>query len=195
MSALADFYEFFARLWMSQLPRKLAYAICVAIVFELLVWFINSRIRRCLRPALQRDREADPQLRASRMRLLLRPPMLCARMVLYTIALAIILRIFGFSLRWEVFPILAAVAAAAVVAAWPIMHDAVRGYMLAYQNAYNVGDEVTIGEVRGRVVAFGLACTKLLTPEGDEVLIANGKISQVVNHSHRQKQSHQAGGA
>ncbi len=182
---METFAEFFRRLWLSQFPRQLAYAICVAAVFELLVWLINARIRAALRPALARDRRPDPAARAHRMRLLLRPPMFISRAVLYTAAVAMILRIFGLPLRFEIFPIAAGALAVALVALWPILHDAARGYLLLYHFAFAEGDEVAIGDLRGTVVAIGLTATVLRLEDGSEARIANGSIRQVINHSRR----------
>lgn len=190
---MEGFVRYLHELWLSRLPRQLAYAICTAAVFELLVWLINLRLRQWLRPALQRDRGAEPAVRAHRMRLLLRPPMIVVRAVLYTLALAIILRIFNFPLRLEVYPIMGLVAAAGIVAAWPLLHDAVRGYLLLYQHAFAPGEEVTILGVRGTVTTVGLTSTRLRTAAGEEVTIANGRITQVVNHTRAAKEpSHQS---
>jgi small-conductance mechanosensitive channel len=200
---MESFGEFFARLWLSQLPRQLVHAICVAAVFELLVWLINGRIRVLLRPALLRDRRTDPAARARRMRLLLRPPMLVNRAVMYALALAIILRIFRFPLQAEVLPILAVAFVAGVVGAAPLLQDALRGYVLIHQQLLVEGEEVTVGErlagalgpaetsqaglsggaVRGMVLGVGLLTTRLGLPDGSEVTIANGRIASVVNHS------------
>ena len=137
-----SFGQFFYRLWMSRLPLQLAYAICTAAVFEILVWLVNSRVQRLLRPTFARDKGAEPSMRAARMRFLLRPPQILVRTVLYVLAIAIILRIFGLILRFEVFPILGAVAAGALVACWGLLQDCVRGYLLVYQHAFWVGDEI-----------------------------------------------------
>lgn len=186
-----SFAEFTRRLWLSALPLKLAYAICTAAVFEALVWLVANRLHAALRPALQRDRTAEPSVRAVRMKLLLRPPKLLTRSVLYVIAVAIILRIFGFPLRLEVLPILAVVAAGGLLACWHLLQDCVRGYLLAYQNVFSLGDEISLGDVRGTVAAMSLPNTVLRTADGAEITIANGAITQVTNHSRRARPSEQ----
>ena len=182
---MESFVEFFRRLWLSQFPRQLAYAICVAAVFEALVWMVNGRIRAALRPALARDKRQDPVARAHRMRLLLRPPMAVNRAVLYTAAIAMILRIFGLPVRMELMPIGGAALAAALVAFWPLLHDAVRGYLLIYQFAFAEGEEVSIGQLRGTVVAVSLTTTVLRLEDGSEARIANGAVRQVINHTRK----------
>ncbi len=186
-----SFAEFVRRLWLSALPLKLVYAICTAAVFEVLVWLVANRLHAALRPALQRDRTAEPSVRAVRMKLLLRPPKLLVRSVLYVLAVAIILRIFGFPLRLEVLPILAVVAAGALLACWRLLQDCVRGYLLAYQNVFSLGDEISLGDVRGTVSAMSLPNTVLRTADGAEVTIANGAITQVTNHSRHARPSEQ----
>jgi small conductance mechanosensitive channel len=180
---MESFGEFFHRLWLSRLPVQLVYAICTAAIFEALVWLINNYIRKALRPALHRDKGNEPAMRAARMKLLLRPPMLVVRTILYVVAIAIILRLFGLPLRMEVLPILGVVAGAALLACWPLMHDCVRGYVLVYQHAFAVGDEISVGELRGTVVAITLPHTFLRTSDGQEIIIANGRITQLINHS------------
>ena len=184
---MESFAEFFRRLWLSQFPRQLAYAICVAAVFEVLVWVINAQIRAALRPALAKDRRPDPVARAQRMRLLMRPPMAVNRAIMYTAAIAMILRIFGLPLRMELMPIAGAALAAGLVALWPVLHDAVRGYVLVYQFAYAEGERVSIGELTGTVVAVGLTTTVLRLEDGSEARIANGAVREVINHTRAEK--------
>ncbi|MBC7286921.1 MAG: mechanosensitive ion channel [Armatimonadetes bacterium] len=190
---MQSFGQFFSELWLSQFPNKLAQAICVAAVFEVLVWAINRRIRASLRPALARDRRPDPALRAHRMKLLLRPPMAVNRTVMYTAAAAMILRIFGLPIRLELMPIAGAAVAAALIATWPVIHDAVRGYLLLYQFAFAEGEEVTVGQLRGTVAAIGLTTTILVTADGTQAVIANGTIRQLINHSRATKTSANSG--
>lgn len=180
---MESFGDFFAKLWLSNLPQRLAWAICVAAVFEALVWLANRRIRHLLRPALTASSHPDPVVRAVRSRLLLRPPMMLVRTTLYIIALAIILRIFGLDLRREVFPLLGAALVAALVATWPLLQDAVRGYMLLLHDVCAAGDRVRMGELTGTIEQMGLLHTRLRTDEGALVTIANGGITQVVNLS------------
>ncbi|MCD6352031.1 MAG: mechanosensitive ion channel [Armatimonadetes bacterium] len=181
---MEGFVNFFQRLWLSTLPTKLVYAICTAAVFELLVWLINRQLHSALRPALQRLKTGDPQTRAARMKLLLRPPKTLVRASLYLTALAIILRIFGFPLRLEVLPILGVFCLAALVALWKLLQDCVWGYVLLYQNAFAPGEEISIGDTRGVVQSFSLPTTELATSDG-VVRIANSSLRHVVNHSRK----------
>ena len=75
------FFGFFRRIWLSALPLQLVRAICVAAIFELLVYLINGWVRRRLQPALLRDVEDAPAARVKRRRLLLGVPALLVRAV------------------------------------------------------------------------------------------------------------------
>jgi small-conductance mechanosensitive channel len=178
---MQSFGDFFAKLWLSNFPRQLAWAICVAAVFEALVWLANRRLRHLLRPALALSSHPDPVVRAWRGRLLLRPPMALTRGVLYVLALAIILRIFGLDLHREILPLLGAAFAAALVATWPLLQDAARGYVLLLHDVWAVGERVRVGEVTGTVEQTGLLHTRLRTDDGALVTMANGRVTQVVN--------------
>lgn len=184
---MESFGDFFAKLWLSNFPRQLAWAICVAAVFEALVWLINRRVRHLLRPALTASSHPDPVVRALRSRLLLRPPMMLTRTVLYVLALAIILRIFGLDLHREVLPILGAALAAALLATWPLLQDAARGYVLLLHDVWAVGERVQTGEITGTIEQIGLLHTRLRTDGGALVTIANGRVTQVVNLSRATK--------
>ncbi|MCX7598736.1 MAG: mechanosensitive ion channel [Armatimonadetes bacterium] len=186
---MESFGDFFNKLWLSNLPRQLVWAICVAAVFEALVWVANRQIRHFLRPALTASSHPDPVVRALRSRLLLRPPMMLMRAVLYVIAVAIILRIFGLDLRREVFPLVGAAFATALAATWPLLQDAARGYMLLLHDVWAVGDRVQTGEVTGVVEQMGLLHTRLRMDDGGLLTIANGRVTQVVNLSRATKPS------
>ena len=180
---LSGFVRFFQQLWLSRLPLKLAYAICTAAVFELLVWLVASRIRRALRPALMRDRRPDVSARTARARMLLRPPIAAARAVLYAIALAIILRIFGFSIQPEVLPIAAIAIAAGLVAAWRPLADCIAGWLILYDHTVAPGEEVTIGDLRGTVEALTLRYIRLRLADGSLATIPCSAARTIINHS------------
>jgi small conductance mechanosensitive channel len=190
---MQSFSDYIAKVWLSALPRQLAYAICTAAVFEILAWIAGRRIRAILRPALGATRHPDPVVRALRTRMLLRPPLALSRAVLYILAIAIILRILGLRLGGEVLPILGVVFAAVAVACWPLLQDATRGYMLLLNDVWVLGDTVEVAGVTGVVEACGLLHTRIRTPDGRLVTVANGRATQVINHSAPAKGSQDAG--
>lgn len=175
--------QVFTRAWLATMPDKLFYAVCTLIAFYLLAWLVNLWLRVALRPAIQASRHPDPAIRVSRGRLLLRTAMRANRAVMYTMAVLVAARILGVHLYGEILPVLFAAFVVAVVASRSVLQDAVRGYVLVLHDVYAVGDEVTLGAVRGTVARVGLLTTQLRTADGGDVTVANGRVVAVVNHS------------
>lgn len=78
----------------------------------------------------------------------------------------------------------AGVAALAVgFGAQMMVRDVITGFFILLENQYAVGDYVTIGTVSGVVEEIGMRITKLRDDVGKLVIIANGTVSLVINHS------------
>ena len=175
--------QVFTRAWLATMPDKLFYALCVLVAFYLVSWLVNLWLRVALRPAIQASKHPDPTVRAGRGRMLLRTPRNVSRAVLYTIAALVALRILGADLYGVILPVLFAGFAMAIVACRGILKDAVRGYVLVLQDAFAIGDEVTLRAARGTVTRVGLLNTQLRTADGADVTVANGGIDAVISHS------------
>ncbi len=184
-----SFFGFFRRVWLSGFPIQLVRAICVAAVFELLVYLINRWVRRRLGPVLLRDVEDAPAARVKRRRMLVAIPSLLVRGTLYVIALLMILRIFGLRTSAELIPIAFALIVIGLVAGRHLLQDAMAGYLILCDHVYNEGDEVTLGEVRGRVEEITLRRTRLRTADGEQISVPHRQVSVVVNHSRATKPS------
>ncbi len=182
-----SFFGFFRRVWLSGFPIQLVRAICVAAVFELLVYLINRWVRRRLGPVLLRDVEDAPAARVKRRRMLVAVPSLLVRGTLYVIALLMILRIFGLRTSAELIPIAFALIVIGLVAARHQLQDAMAGYLILCDHIYNEGDEVTLGEVRGRVEEITLRRTRLRTDDGEQITVPHRQVSTVINHSRATK--------
>ena len=63
------------------------------------------------------------------------------------------------------------------------LKDFLAGFSIIFENAYAVGDTVTIGEFKGKVISLGLKTTKIQSMTGDIKVISNSNISSVINHS------------
>jgi small-conductance mechanosensitive channel len=175
--------QVFTRAWLATMPDKLFYALCVLVAFYLVSWLVNLWLRVALRPAIQASKHPDPTVRAGRGRMLLRTPRNVSRAVLYTIAVLVAMKVLGVELYGVILPVLFAGFAMAIVACRGILKDAVRGYVLVLQDAFAIGDEVTLGATRGTVTRVGLLNTQLRTADGADVTVANGGIDAVINHS------------
>jgi MscS family membrane protein len=175
--------EYANRVWHSTLINRLEWAIAIAVVFELLMWWTGRRLRRALQPVLQRDLHLDATERVLRRKTLLVLPLQVANGVLFLVAILVILRYLGFNTSAEVVPIALGLLALAAVAGWRNLQDAAAGYFLMYDDLFASGDRITIGELTGVVTAVGLRHTRLQGPDGREICLANREIRSVVNHT------------
>ncbi len=169
--------------WGSTLPTRIAWAICIGVVFELLIWLTGRWLRRVLQPVLQRDSYLDATERVLRRKVLLMLPLQLIGAVLFLVAVLVMLRYLGFNTSAEIVPVALGLLLAAVLAGWRVLQDSVAGYFLMYDDLFATGDRVTIGDFTGVVTGIGLRHTKLQGPDGREVSLANSEIRTVTNHS------------
>ncbi|MHB8997260.1 MAG: mechanosensitive ion channel domain-containing protein [Armatimonadota bacterium] len=180
---LEYFSIYISRVWGSTLPNRLMWAIAVALIVELLVWLLSKRLRKAFAPLLQRDMILDATERVKRRRVILGLPLLLMRAVLYTVGLLVILRYLGFNPGAELLPLLIALLAVMAVIFWQVLRDAAGGYFIMYDDLYATGDRVTIGQQVGTVTDVGLRYTRLRGADGREIMIGNGTVREVVNHT------------
>ena len=64
-----------------------------------------------------------------------------------------------------------------------MIKDFIAGVFIVFDNQYNIGDTVTINDFKGEVVALGLKSTKIRAYTGEIMTVANGTITEVINHS------------
>lgn len=171
------------RVWGSTLPTRVAWAISIGVVFELLIWLAGRRLRRALQPVLQRDSYLEATERVLRRKVLLALPLQLANAVLFLTAILVMLRYLGFNTSAEIVPVALGLLLAAVLASWRLLQDSVAGYFLMYDDLFATGDRVTIGEFTGTVTSIGLRHTKLQGPDGREICLANSEIRTVTNHT------------
>ncbi|MGI5818659.1 MAG: mechanosensitive ion channel domain-containing protein [Armatimonadota bacterium] len=178
---MQGFIEYVRDVWLGPLPLKLAYAILAAGAFEL-VYLLTSRvIRRAIAPVLRQESAREPAERVRRRRIVQGVPLAINRAVWYTVAMLMILRIFGLRIGAELLPVLAFVAVAALVVGKPALRDCVSGWLINWENLYVPGERVTIGEHRGTVTALSLRTTTLRTRDGRELVIPNSQVTLVSN--------------
>ncbi len=102
--------------------------------------------------------------------------------VLIFISGVMFLRVFSI----DVAPVLTAagvVGLAVGFGAQKLVRDIISGFFIVLENQYAVGDYVTIGAVTGTVAELGMRTTQLRDDVGKLVIIANGDITLVTNHS------------
>lgn len=177
----SGFLGYFWRLWASPLPVQLMRAILIAALFEVLLYFIQARLRKSLARVMGRDAQADPIQRLERWRVVVGIPMLLSRVIVYTLALAIILRVFRFRPDLDVYPIALALLGLVLIAGRDALRDMVAGYFIQYDHLFGVGDEITVGEHGGMVSEMSLRVTRLRTRDGQELILRNGQLRSLLN--------------
>ena len=64
-----------------------------------------------------------------------------------------------------------------------LVKDVISGFFLIVEDQFQVGEYVTIGAVSGIVEELGMRTTRLKDDQGRLVMLANGDIVSVINHS------------
>jgi small-conductance mechanosensitive channel len=89
-------------------------------------------------------------------------------------------------LEFEVAPILASagvVGLAVGFGAQRLVRDVITGFLILMEDQFDVGDTVTISGQTGVVEEMGMRITRLRDDVGKLIILANGDISTVINHS------------
>jgi len=185
---MESFFAFFRRIWVSGLTTQITRAILVAAVFTLVEWLLVRWMRRRLGPTLVRDAGADPAARVRRRRALIGAPALALRIVLYTVAMLMILRIFRLQTAKELLPMGLALLAVGLVAGQGVLRDMIAGYFILYDHLYSEGDEVIINQVEGTVEQVSLRHTRLRSTDGEIVTLPHHQVEIVINRSRGREQ-------
>lgn len=101
---------------------------------------------------------------------------------LLIIAILMALRAVGI----DITPLLATAGVAGLAigfGAQRLVRDVISGFFLLAENQFAVGEVVTIGAVTGVVEEVGMRTTRLRDEQGRMVVIANGDVNLVINHS------------
>lgn len=103
----------------------------------------------------------------------------------YTILIIVVLmalRVVGI----DITPILATAGVAGLAVgfgAQRLVRDVISGFFLLAENQFAVGEVITIGGTTGVVEEVGMRTTRLRDEQGRLVVIANGDVNLVINHS------------
>jgi len=186
MQLPTSFQELFSYSHLVDFAMRAAYAICIAIFFEVLVRICSWLIGRTLKTALARLPEGgEPLPRLRRRKTLIGVAQNAARWTLYFIAIILIMNVLG--VGWQHLGMV--VGAAGIVGlavgfgSQRLVRDLIAGFFILLEGQFDVGDRVTIGAVTGTVEEIGLRISRVRDDTGRLYLIANGDINQVCNHS------------
>ena len=79
------------------------------------------------------------------------------------------------------------VGIAASLGAQSIIKDAISGFFIMFENQYKIGDVVTVDGFMGVVEKITIRTTVVKSEEGDRLIIPNGNMSRIINHSQSDK--------
>ena len=160
-----------------------AWAIAKILIFFVVVrWIAYRLVDRVLDALCSRDRGGPTPANAGRVRTLGSLIKSTVSYVLIFISGVMLLRVFDV----DVAPVLTAagvVGLAVGFGAQKLVRDIISGFFIVLENQYAVGDYVTVGAITGTVVELGMRTTQIRDDVGKLVIIANGDITLVTNHS------------
>jgi moderate conductance mechanosensitive channel len=65
-----------------------------------------------------------------------------------------------------------------------LINDLVSGFFIIFEYTFQVGDYVEVNKASGVVESIGLRTTSIRSDNGELHILQNGKLGDVVNHSH-----------
>ena len=83
-------------------------------------------------------------------------------------------------------PILAGAGIVTIVVglgAQPLINDIVSGFFILFDNLYLIGDYIETGDARGTVEEIGIRTTRIRDPNGQQHILRNGLLGEVINFS------------
>ena len=102
--------------------------------------------------------------------------------IIIIIAILMILGQFGFDTKGLIAS-LGVAGAVAGLALKDMVKDFIVGVSIITDNQYEVGDYITINNFTGEVIEVGMQTTKIKGLTGEVMIVSNGTITQVINHS------------
>ncbi|HET6454153.1 MAG TPA: mechanosensitive ion channel family protein [Armatimonadota bacterium] len=166
--------------WFVTSGEKL-WAIAKILIFFFAVRFIVYRlIGRVLRSLT--ERQGPTPVTAARIKTLGSLAKSTIFYVLIFIAGIMVLKVF----QVDTAPVLTAAGVLGLAigfGAQKLVRDIISGFFIVLEDQYSVGEYVTIGAVTGTIEELGMRVTRLKDDVGKLVIISNGDITQVTNHS------------
>ena len=98
------------------------------------------------------------------------------------IALLMILDVYGIDTK-SLLASLGVVSLVAGLALQDMLKDIIAGAGIIFEDQFDIGDVVTIGDFKGTVTYLGIKSTRLTAYTGEVLVIANRNIDRVINHT------------
>ena len=64
-----------------------------------------------------------------------------------------------------------------------IIKDLLAGIFIVFDNAYAIGDWITVDNFKGEVISMGLKTTKIKANTGEIMILANSNLTKVINYN------------
>lgn len=155
----------------------------IKIAFIVILSFIAIRIGNRLIDKIFQDKKKSPirinKKREQTIKILLKSTL---TYTVYFIAIIMVLE----SMNIQISALLAGAGIAGLAigfGAQNLVKDIISGFFIIFEKQFSVDDYVFISEIEGTVVEIGLRTTKVLGWTGEEHVIPNGNITQVINYS------------
>ncbi len=103
--------------------------------------------------------------------------------LVYFLAAVVVMKGLGF----DPIPLLAGAGLLGLVVgfgAQSLVNDVVSGFFIIFENTFWVGDFIEVNKASGVVETIGLRTTRIRSDDGELHILQNGKLGDVVNHSH-----------
>lgn len=167
---------------------KGARIICIAIAFEIALWWLNRFLERQTAPMLNADASREVAWKSRRRAALRQVPKNFGRAILYTVGFLLVLNEFGA----PVLPLslgIGAVVALFAAGLVPILRDMTQGYFLLAEDTVAIGDQLQIGDVSGTVERFSLRSTTLRDRDNRLHVLSNRDVSHVTVLQRREEKA------
>lgn len=151
------------------------------LIWTIIVLIITSTLLGIVKTLLFKRYKKNP-LDIKRQNTISKVLMSLIKYATYIICIIIILGIWNIN----VIPALAGIGIVGLVlglGAQNLISDFVAGIFIVFEHHFDVGDSVTVGEFKGEVIDIGLKTTKIRDWHGSVKIIANGELTDIINHS------------
>lgn len=157
-------------------------ALRIALIFAAAALII--KVISAITGGVIKKQKAHDSVRAKRLGSLMTLTRSLARYLVYFIAIAMTLSVFGWGKGVTSLLATAGIGGLAIgFGAQNLVRDVVTGLFMMFENQYSVGDYISIDGAEGTVEAIALRTTYLRTFRGDRHIIPNGSINHVINLS------------
>ncbi len=157
------------------LIKEVIYPIIIILLGVLFYLMISSSVKRMFKSRLNKMDKRRSKTMCSLINNIL-------KYIILVICVLAILEVYNISTKGIVTS-LGVVGVVVGLAFQDTLKDLLSGFSIIFENEYAVGDTITIGDFKGKVISLGLKTTKIQSVTGDIKILSNRNIVEVINHS------------